>query len=377
MLQTSFKNIFCFSHLRWDFVFQRPQHLFSRFSKIQYVYFWEEPVFDALSSPFTTCSDKSGSLKIIVPHLSPGLSTEQQREQLEYLLKDYLASLKMEETAFWYYTPMALPFTQFTSPAMVIYDCMDELSAFDFAPTEIAALEQKLFLKADVVFTGGVSLYEAKKNKHHNIYAFPSSIDKDHFSKAKFINKEPADQHSIPGPKIGFFGVIDERFDISLIRQIAEMKPDWQLILIGPIVKIDPATLPKHKNIHYMGARSYDQLPAYLSAWDVALIPFALNKSTQFISPTKTPEYLSAGIPVVSTAIKDVVYPYGKNKMVHIAQNADDFIFWIQKELNTEDKNSWRLKVDAFLKNNSWDQTFSAMHKLIEETHANRIQLAS
>jgi len=377
MVQTSFKNIFCFSHLRWDFVFQRPQHLISRFSKSHNVIYWEEPVFDADFNSFTTPSEKSENLIVITPHLSPALSENQQTEQLQVLLRKYLSDLKMDETIFWYYTPMALSFTDSFQPGMIVYDCMDELSAFDFAPTEISLWEQKLLQKADIVFTGGVSLYEAKKTQHHNIFAFPSSIDYEHFSSAKSISKDPEDQERIPYPRIGFFGVIDERFDHQLIKEIAERRPHWNVILIGPIVKINQDILPKNENIHYLGSKKYEQLPAYLSGWDIALIPFALNKSTQFISPTKTPEYLAAGVPVVSSAIHDVVFPYNKNNLVQIGKDTDDFIQCIERELNIWDKTRWLKKVDKFLQNNSWDNTFRAMQKLIEETYANRIQLAS
>lgn len=254
---------------------------------------------------------------------------------------------------------------------------MDELSGFDFAPPELTMLESKLLSKSDLVFTGGVSLFEAKKAQHHNIYAFPSSIDHEHFAKAKDILWEPDDQKDITGPKIGFFGVIDERFDVALIKEVAEKRPNWQIILIGPTVKINPEILPQRDNIHYLGPKKYEELPNYLSGWDVALIPFALNKSTRFISPTKTPEYLAAGIPVVSTPIRDVVCPYGEQGLVRIGKTPSDFIHHISEELFNTDKTTWELKVGEFLKDCSWDNTFGMMQKLIAETHSNRIQLAS
>jgi UDP-galactopyranose mutase len=220
--------------------------------------------------------------------------------------------------------------------------------------------------KADVVFTGGYSIYEAKKDKHHNIYPFPSSIDKDHFGKARLEKKDPADQAHIPHPRFGFFGVIDERLDIEMIGTAAAAKPDWHFVIIGPVVKIDPATLPNLPNIHYLGGKDYKELPQYLSGWDVALIPFAMNESTKYISPTKTPEYLAAGIPVISTPIKDVVSPYGDNKLVHIANNAKELVKSGEAILKKKAKKSWLSKVDAFLAGNSWDKTWSQMAKHIE-----------
>lgn len=249
---------------------------------------------------------------------------------------------------------------------------MDELSAFKDAPTEISILEKDLMARADLVFTGGHSLYEAKKNQHQNIYPFPSSIDKKHFAKARKKSKDPADQVNIPKKRLGFYGVIDERFDYKLIAQAASLRPDWQFVLIGPVVKIDPAILPKNENIHYLGPKSYEQLPSYLAGWDVALIPFLLNESTKYISPTKTPEYLAAGIPVISTPIRDVVNPYGKLELVSIVRNAKEFINAAETALTMQRK-EWLQDVDTFLEKNSWDKTYSNMTELVRQTMNRRI----
>ena len=358
-------NILCFSHLRWDFVFQRPQHLLTRFAKIFNVYFLEEPVFEKTAAPFLSKSTREENLWVLIPHLPEGLSEKEISDYQEDLVSQFLKTQNVDDYAFWYYTPMALEYSRKFKPSMIIYDCMDELSAFKFAPPAIKKLENELFRKADIVFTGGYSLYEAKKKEHSNIFPFPSSIDKQHFEKARTYKKAPKDQVDISRPRIGFFGVIDERFDIDLIREMAEKRPNWQFILIGPVVKIDPATLPIRENIHYKGSKTYLELPEYLSGWDIALIPFLLNESTQFISPTKTPEYLAAGIPVISTPIKDVVRPYGVEKLVHIAETPEDFIAAIEVEL-TKPKEGWLAKVDAFLMQNSWDLTCSKMLHQIE-----------
>jgi UDP-galactopyranose mutase len=262
---------------------------------------------------------------------------------------------------------MALKFSGHLTPAITLYDCMDELSNFKFAPPELKDLENELFQRADVVFTGGHCLYEHKRSRHHNIYPFPSSIDKKHFQQARQVKSEPEDQKNIPGPKLGFYGVIDERFDIDLVREMAEKRPDWHFILLGPVVKIDPATLPQLPNLHFLGGKSYDELPQYVSGWDVALIPFLLNEATQFISPTKTPEYLAAGAPVVSSAIRDVVKPYGESGIVKIASNADEFIEAAEEYMQM-DKQTWLPAVDEFLADNSWSNTFTDMMKKINAT---------
>jgi hypothetical protein len=233
---------------------------------------------------------KTPSLTVLRPHIKAGHSPEDINSIIKSLLDSFLKEKDLQEWIFWYYTPMALNFSSHIKPSAIIFDCMDELSAFDFAPKELIDLERKLLRMSDIVFTGGLSLYEAKKHQHGNIFPFPSSIDKKHFANARLIAAEPQDQASIQGLKLGFFGVIDERFDLELIDYIAQRQPDWQIVLIGPVVKIDPSTLPRHPNVHYMGQRSYQELPAFLSGWDVALIPFKLNESTRYISPTKKPE---------------------------------------------------------------------------------------
>ncbi|MFL5738750.1 MAG: glycosyltransferase family 1 protein [Flavisolibacter sp.] len=360
-------DLICFSHLRWGFVFQRPNHLLSRFSKHQRVFFIEEPIFydgeDKLH-----IDNFNENLYVITPYMQEGLAEQEVHNRQRKFISKLLSNLKINRYFSWYYTPMALPFTDHLTPEMVIYDCMDELSAFKFAPAQLTILEKELFAKADVVFTGGNSIYESKKNQHHNIYSFPSSIDKHHFGLARTTKDDPEDQKNIPHPRFGFFGVVDERFDIELIEEVSRRKPDWHFVILGPIVKIDPATLPHYENVHYPGGKKYSELPSYIAGWDIAIIPFAMNESTRFISPTKTPEYLAAGKPVISTPIRDVVKPYGENKLVHIVNNADEFIEAAEKELGRKRKNSWLRKVDEFLLYNSWDRTWGQMVRHIEDT---------
>ena len=363
---TIISDLVCFSHLRWNFVFQRPQHLLSRFAKVYRLFYVEEPIFHEQDDTIIITLTKE-NVFVVVPHLKQGTNSESIEKRQEKLLQQLFKSIGLNNYIFWYYTPMALAFTSAFNPELVIYDCMDELSAFKFAPASLKQFELELLQKADVVFTGGQSLYEAKKDAHHNIHPFPSSIDKEHFFKGRLKMTDPADQVKIPHPRIGFYGVVDERMDIDLIGQVARKRPDWHFVIIGPVVKIDPATLPKHKNIHYLGGKSYDELPSYLGGWDIAIIPFALNESTRYISPTKTPEYLSAGKPVISTSIRDVVHPYGTSKLVHIADSPAEFIKAAESELSETDRNAWLARVDSFLSDVSWDNTWKKMMSLIDE----------
>jgi len=365
-------QIIVFSHLRWDFVYQRPQHLLTRFAADFKIYFIEEPVNNDLAKAYYEITETADNLIKLLPHLPNGLDAKESIALQKILLDDFMRNKQVDDFAFWYYTPMALEFSRHLQPSVVIFDCMDELSAFKFAPVKLKELEQELLNKADVVFTGGNSLYEAKKHQHSNIHPFPSSIEAEHFKKTRLASTTAVSRQ----PTLGFYGVIDERFDIDLIKGIADARPEWKVVLVGPVVKIDPATLPQNSNIVYAGPKNYKELPLCMAEWDIALIPFLLNESTKFISPTKTPEYLAAGLPVISTQIADVVKPYGVNKLVHIGHNASDFVAAAELELNrsTEQKKKWLAQTDAFLALNSWDKTYQQMLLHIKDVVVSRLE---
>jgi len=359
-------GVVCFSHLRWNFVFQRPQHLLSRFAKKHEVLFIEEPLFHDGAPEFVVTETKEG-VRVAVPHLAHGTDADEIDRIMKRLVGEFVEGQNFRDYITWYYTPMMLEWSEQLTPVATVYDCMDELSAFKNAPEKLKSREAELFGRADLVFTGGRSLYEVKRDQHDAVYCFPSSIDVEHFARAvdQDQDAEPEDQKDIPKPRIGFFGVIDERTDIELLREIAGLRPDLQFVMIGPVVKIGEADLPRAENIHYLGGKSYDELPDYIAGWDVAMMPFALNESTKFISPTKTPEYLAAGRPVVSTAIRDVVRPYGEEGLVRIAGTPEQFVRAIDEALH-EDASERQVKASEFLDTMSWDKTFEAMRELID-----------
>ena len=364
-------TLLCFSHLRWNFVFQRPQHLMNRFAREMNVIYWEEPVdIGPKDTAFLQVRDAqdASNVRVVVPHLPEGMPDDAREAALKRLLDAHVASIRGPLIA-WYYTPMMLPFSRHLDVDATVFDAMDELSKFKFAPVKLLELEQELIDRADVVFTGGSSLYEAKKDRHDNVHCFPSSVDRAHFCKARARMFDPADQEDLPRPRLGFYGVIDERFDTDLLDKIAAMRPDWSFVMVGPVVKIAPEDLPKRPNIHYLGGKTYDQLPSYLAGWDVALMPFAMNESTQFISPTKTPEYLAGGRPVVSTPIKDVVRTYGELEGVKIASTPEEFVAACEDalELSRNRESGWLAEADLMLSAASWDTTQARMSGLIAD----------
>ena len=331
--------------------------------------FWEEPeaalpeMEPALG--VRTCAETG--VIVVTPSLPETLSGEERESTLKSLLDSYLAG-EQGPLVRWYYTPMMLPFSRHLEAACTVYDCMDELANFRFAPPELLGLERELLASAEVVFTGGYSLYEAKKGLHPNIHPFPSSVDRAHFGQARAIDAVPDDQGSLPRPRFGFYGVIDERMDLEMIAALADAHPEWSIVMVGPVVKIDPADLPHRSNIHYLGNKQYEELPVYLGGWDVALMPFAINDSTKFISPTKTPEYLAGGRPVVSTPITDVIRHYGDLESVFIADGAEAFIAGCEQALAlVRGGDEWLDEVDLKLANLSWDITYARMAGLVHE----------
>jgi len=364
--QKSFQSVLiCFSHLRWNFVFQRPQHLMMRAAQEHKVFFFEEPMFEDVDEPRLDLHQDSTGVVIAVPILPAGIGASELASAQRALLDGLVQEFPSDSLIAWYYTPMAMSFSAHLQPSLCVYDNMDELSLFAGAPRELLDLEAALLSRAAVVFTGGQSLYEAKRGRHANLHAFPSSIDAKHFAQARQTGApEPADQVGISRPRLGFFGVIDERMDLALVDEVARRRPHWQLVMIGPVVKIDAGRLPRRPNIHWLGGKAYSDLPRYLAGWNVGIMPFALNEATRYISPTKTPEFLAAGIPVVSTPITDVMRPYGDAGLVEIAEDTDEFLRKSEPLLSGP-KPDWLSRVDRHLALLSWDKTWRGMSRLM------------
>ena len=371
-------TLLVFSHLRWNFVYQRPQHLLSRLAQRYPVVFFEEPMHTAGDARLESITAAPG-VTVLRPHTpvqAPGYA-DAQMPVLRELLAGYLAASDLEAPVYaWAYTPLALPLVETARPARVIYDCMDALTHFKHAPPELAAREEALMARADVVFCGGVSLYRARADRHANIHCFPSSVDAEHFKPRVTAAADP--QAHLARPRIGYCGVIDERIDLGLVREAALARPEWQFSLVGPVIKIDPAEVPALPNVHAFGQQPYEALPRYMAGWDVAMMPFALNDATRFISPTKTLEYLAAGKPVVSTPVADVVTSY--QGVVEIVDSAAAFVAACETLLAEEGET--RARRAAAMKKcvaaTSWAKTAHDMAGLIdtldaEETTTRRV----
>lgn len=363
-------DIVVFSHLRWDSVTQRPQHIMTRLARDRKIFFVEEPIAHA---PVERGTARSYSPTRNITVIQPRLDSIQDTTGLAIIVQGALDIEHVIQPTLWFYTPMFADIERELTHGLVVYDCMDELSLFHGAPPALVSREKELFAAADVVFTGGRSLYEAKRAQHENVHCFPSSVDRKHFQKVlQKSTSIPDDMQNIPGPRALFYGVIDERMDLELVGNVARIMPHISFVLLGPIVKIDPTSIPRLPNIYLLGNKPYDQLPAYLKGADVTIMPFAHNESTRFISPTKTLEFMAAHKPIVSTSIRDVVRPY--SHVVALADTAEGFAAKISAYLK-ESAGAAAVRIakqKAILNAGSWDQTVKAMERCMNEARVQK-----
>ena len=288
------------------------------------------------------------------------------------LVKEFLAGPgagQFEDAVQWFYDPMAVPaFLGQMDEVGVVYDCMDELSKFRCAPPQIKGREKKLLEAADVVFAGGRKLWQAKKLQNENCHFYGCGVDVDHFGKARREDTPvPADIAALKKPILGYFGVVDERMDYELLVKLAEANPDWSIAMVGPRVKVD--TLPERPNLHWLGQKNYLDLPAYCKAFDVCMMPFALNEATEFINPTKALEYMATGRPIVSSAVADVVTNFGN--VVKIARSHEEFISLSREAIAKADTT----RIEAGLKQaaeNSWDSIVAQLEQHIADALAKK-----
>lgn len=350
-------DMIVFCHLRWQFVYQRPQHIISRMAKTMKTLFIEEPLYDS--------ENKNPGNLIIIDSMHHIL--QPNVKDIESIAGIFSAYVKNRNISVgWFYSAGFSPLLEQINFETVVYDCMDELSLIKNAPTHLINQEKYLIAHADIFFTGGKSLYEIKKSLHNNVHCFPSSVDESHFAKALNGIAIPDDIASIQSPIVGYHGVIDERIDLELLHETALKLPNMSFVMIGPLVKIKETDLPKESNIHYLGMKSYDELPNYLKAFDVAMMPFALNDATKYISPTKTLEYMAAGKPIISTKITDVVRDY--SICVSLIETADEFCEAITHLFDKTDRMSLEMEYCKILEKTSWNATADKM-KLIIETY--------
>lgn len=374
------QDLVVFSHLRWGLMYQRPQHLMTRMARRGWrVFFVEEPrhTDGALR---LVCHSPEPGVTVVVPHspvAAPGFHDE-QIPVLGPLLAEYLESRQAVDGVVWLDTPMALHIMETAQPRTVVYDCMDDLSTFQDASQELLRREAALMKQADLVFTSGPSLYEARRDLHPQLLCLPSAVDGEHFAPSRLrpgslhAQRARALQGRLAQPRLGFCGVIDERLDLDLLAYLAHARPHWQIVMVGPVLRIDPATLPKAPNLHWLGLQAYDTLPYLMAGWHVCLMPFVINASTRFINPTKTLEYLASETPVVSTPVHDVVQLYGD--VVSVAATPQVFVEACQALMDEAPAEHLR-RADAALqtvRTRSWEIAVNVVHRWLARVSAPR-----
>lgn len=355
-------------HLRWDFVWQRPQQLFSRLVADHPVLFIEDPL-PTEGDAWLELSEPYPNLVRMVPRLPPQAPSEvdAQWRLLLPLMEQALAQHELLAARFvqpvqWFYSPMSAPVLLGRFGARgTVYDCMDELANFRFAPPDIVERERFLLARADVVFTGGYRLYQEKSRHHSTVHFHGCGVDAGHFGRARVASTTvPEAIAHLPGRVLGYVGVIDERLDYGLIEALARRFPDASIAMAGPVVKVDPAELPRLPNIHWLGQQPYDLLPALVKGFDVCLMPFALNDATRYINPTKTLEYMATGKPIVSTAVADVVRNF--TPVVDVAHSVEAFLDAVERAAVAPDPALLREGIARAMAA-SWDSTVSTMRQ--------------
>ncbi|MDQ4074907.1 MAG: glycosyltransferase [Chloroflexota bacterium] len=372
--------ILCLSHLNWSYIWQRPQHVLSRMARYYEVMYVDEPDIGPADGERTlervAREGKLSAWHPIFPDRSEIVGP--WREQYVDIVRELLLRKEwVEERAgrlvairpliLWFYTPTPVYLLDHLPADLVVYDVMDELDNFKGGPVDLKAREARLLARADVVFAGGRSLYQAREGRHPNLHLFPSGVEPDHFARATHPETPVAGEIAdLPRPILGYYGAIDERIDLELLQAVAERHPEWSIVMIGPVVKIEPDELPRLPNIHYLGRQSYSRLPSFLKGFDVCLMPFAMNEATRYISPTKTLEYMAAHKPIVSTPVPDVVASWGE--MVRIAATPEAFAGAVEDALqeNEAQRSARVVREEHILACSTWDHIVAQMHERIE-----------
>lgn len=363
------------SHLGWDWVWQRPQQFHSRLSKTHPILFVEGPtVSDQLTTSRVTLREVSDYPNIVVLQMqmpasrfwSHGAWVDAERRRIVQSVLEGPLGLKFENPVQWFYDPMAVTaFAGHMDEQAIVYDCMDELSKFKGAPRELVRRERELLGMADVVFAGGPKMARSKRRLNSNCHSFGCGVDIKHFGKARrTTTKLPPEIAAMSGPVLGYIGVVDERVDYDLLVKLADHNRSWNVAIVGPAAKVDPADFPQRANLHFLGARDYSELPAYAKGFDVCMMPFARNEATEYINPTKALEYMATGTPIVSTAVEDVVLQF--SEVVSIAANHREFV--AQCEEAIEQPNARRIKAGLEMaRNNSWESIVAQLEKHVED----------
>jgi glycosyltransferase involved in cell wall biosynthesis len=370
------------SHLGWDWVWQRPQQFLSRLSKSHPVLFIEGPQPDErVRATRVTMREITDFPDIVVVQMkipaalwSNGSWVDKERRRAVQSLLAGPLGRKFAQPVQWFYDPMAVTaFAGHLDERAIVYDCMDELSLFRGAPAELVRRERELLALADVVFAGGPKMWKAKRALNPNCFCFGCGVDEKHFARARSARlARPSDVVYLPRPIFGYIGVVDERVDYELIAKLADAA-SGSVVIVGPSTKVDTKTFPQRANLHWLGGRDYAELPSYARAFDVCMMPFAMNEATRFINPTKALEYMATGKPIVSTPVEDVVAQF--SSVVTIARNATEFIAACERVAANPPRQQIERGLER-VRRNSWESIVAQLEEHIADALATKRELS-
>ena len=284
-------DVVVLSHLRWDFVYQRPQHLMTRAAGRHRVLFIEEPL-SADTFAFQMRTDTSG-VRVVQPLLPSGTPDPDAESWLRGALTDLVAEWRgagwsSGTTRSWPSRSAAISRPRSRSSTAWISSARFAVRHQPFARAKTRSSV------APTLSSPGAGAFGRRSGACIRVFTVSRAASTFRTSRRPGWRSEPPALASIPHPRLVYAGVIDERIDLDLLHALADSGAG-EVVLIGPVAKIDPADIPRGPHIHALGQRPYAELPSFFAHADLGLMPFALNEATRFISPTKTPEYLAAG----------------------------------------------------------------------------------
>ncbi|RYD58215.1 MAG: glycosyltransferase family 1 protein [Sphingobacteriales bacterium] len=361
-------NIICFSPIRWNQKDQRPQQIMRRLSQYSMVHFIEEPVYDATEA-YLSHTVVAEHIHVFTPHLPGGISEEKCQTLQRALLDQFMRDCNFADYTFWYATPVAFAYSKHYCPSVIVYDCLEDIWSLKLPAEKLHDLEQQLLDRADLVFTSSHTQYWNKKDRNNNVHLLPATIDRAHFDCARGKVSEAEEQEHIPYPRLGYMGIVDDRLDTQLLADIADTRPDWHIVLVGPTAKMNAAQLPQRANIHYLGNKPYADLPSYLTGWTAAIMPIQEKSHMTSGLSFKTAECLAAGLPVIATPVKAIAAQYEKENLVMKANSAAEFVAATEAILfdGAADR-SWMERVNNFLDMSSRDAVTNEILNRLKET---------
>ena len=362
-------DLLAFSQERWNSSFGRTSQIMSRFARYRRVFYIESPIVGVAKTPVYLLRETRDDVVVVEIHLPDDLSVFEQKEAMIKVIRDFMKDESISDYTIWTDTPKSLPLIRSLSPYAMIYDCVK-----DYSQTH-TELEREILDMADLVLTSCHSLYTAKRNLHSNIHNNPDSLDYRHFFQARHLEEEPIDQQDIPYPRVGFSGTIDYRFDFDLLQNLSTLRPDIHFVILGEVKGLDPESLPKAANIHYLGAKSYSKLPLYMAGWVASFVPYKVNEETQYLNPSFIGESLVAGRPVVATPLKEALTCFEGQNIVTFAEFPLDFERALMTAMTEKESALWLNSVDRAFMGSSWEKCCMRVAALETDIYAVKAQL--